>query len=97
MQTRTRVYFEASDEEVSQLHEAAKAVGLRLPDYLRSKVGLKLRKAEHGTLSMYNHHDCRCEPCMEAMRVYAREWKARRIAEGKWKPPAVRPKKPGAA
>lgn len=28
----------------------------------------------HGTATAYNNHGCRCEPCKENRRSYAREW-----------------------
>lgn len=34
----------------------------------------------HGTLSRYNNHGCRCEPCMDAMRTYRAEYAARKAA-----------------
>jgi hypothetical protein len=32
---------------------------------------------KHGTLNGYKHHRCRCEPCRQANRQYARKLKGR--------------------
>lgn len=37
----------------------------------RSEIG----SAQHGTISMYRHHRCRCEPCRMAYNEASRRWK----------------------
>lgn len=32
----------------------------------------RVNAVQHGTVSMYTNNDCRCEPCIEAMRDYRR-------------------------
>lgn len=34
--------------------------------------------AQHGSISMYVHHKCRCEPCRSEMALYKRTWRYRR-------------------
>lgn len=31
-------------------------------------------EAQHGSISMYRHHRCRCEPCRQAIRLKSKEW-----------------------
>lgn len=33
---------------------------------------------EHGTLSAYTKHGCRCDPCREFWNAYMRWWRARK-------------------
>lgn len=44
------------------------------------EAGLKLKKSEHGTPSMYNR-GCRCEPCKTRQRQRAKEQQAKRLAK----------------
>lgn len=39
-----------------------------------------MRTSEHGTLSHYNNHGCRCDPCKAAQTIYRHEYQARKAA-----------------
>ena len=35
--------------------------------------------AEHGTISRYRHHKCRCQPCKDAWSAACKRWKSKSI------------------
>lgn len=44
-------------------------------DCHQKKTRTEMGSAQHGTISMYRHHRCRCEPCRMAYNEASRRWK----------------------
>ncbi len=43
-----------------------------------AEFSVRVKPQEHGTLTEYTHHECRCDQCREAFRTYQRAWRAKR-------------------
>ena len=68
--------------------ETAKCIVLCYDCHIAETVSHSI-KFEHGTRTMYMHHDCRCSACVEAARVHR---ETQRSVSGRKHQPSYRPK-----
>lgn len=58
------------DPPATSLRPWDEAVSFNTSRRTRLRSGRMLRRAQHGTLSMYTNRGCRCDDCREAARVH---------------------------